>query len=255
MLNGDVLTDVDLPAVLARITSARGPAPPSSSPRSPNPSAYGLVETDADARVLRFVEKPDPAQITTDTINAGIYVLETRVAGAHSPRREPLDRARLLPRPARPGRPRDRATCTAGYWIDIGTPEKYLQVHRDILGGAFAVDLVGPRAIGAASSTPPRAVVGRAPAWSRPSTSARAAWSRPEPRWARAPPWWRGVRWRRARGCATACSGRASRSGPERRVEGALLGPRGPRRAERLASRPGAILGEGAVAHATSRGR
>ena len=75
----------------------------------PNPAAYGLVETDADGRVRRFLEKPEPEQITTDTINAGIYVLETRVLDLMPAGREPLDRARLLPRPARPRRPGPRA--------------------------------------------------------------------------------------------------------------------------------------------------
>ena len=71
VLNGDVLTDVDLPAVLARHDATRASATLVLTPVA-NPAAYGLVETDADGRVTRFLEKPDPAQITTDTINAGI---------------------------------------------------------------------------------------------------------------------------------------------------------------------------------------
>jgi NDP-sugar pyrophosphorylase family protein len=107
-----------------------------------NPAAYGLVETDASGRVLRFIEKPDPSQITTDTINAGIYVLETRVldlmpAGQkHSIERsffpDLLHRGDLV-----------RAHVHRGYWIDIGTPEKYSEVHRDILARRFAVRLDG----------------------------------------------------------------------------------------------------------------
>jgi mannose-1-phosphate guanylyltransferase len=92
--------------------------------------------------VLRFLEKPRPEQITTNTINAGIYVLETRTlelmpAGVkHS-----IERAffpDLLARGDRVLGPVHR-----GYWIDIGTPEKYLQVHRDVLHRRFAVALDG----------------------------------------------------------------------------------------------------------------
>jgi mannose-1-phosphate guanylyltransferase len=108
----------------------------------PNPSAYGLVETDADGRVRRFIEKPDPAQITTDTINAGIYVLETSTLALMPPAvNHSIERA-FFPALLARG---DRVTAYVhrGYWIDIGTPEKYLQVHRDILGGRFPVALAG----------------------------------------------------------------------------------------------------------------
>jgi len=143
VFNGDVLTDVDLPRVLADHEKAEAAASIVLTP-VPNPSAYGLVETDASSRVLRFVEKPDPSQITTDTINAGIYVLESRLldlipAGQnHSIERgffpTLLKRGDLV-----------RAHVHRGYWIDIGTPEKYRQVHRDVLSGRFPVDLDGAR--------------------------------------------------------------------------------------------------------------
>src|SRR5688572_24448181 len=76
VFNGDVLTDVDLPAVIDQHRRTRSAATLVLAP-VPNPAAYGLVEFDADGRVGRFVEKPDASQITTDTINAGIYVLDT----------------------------------------------------------------------------------------------------------------------------------------------------------------------------------
>src|SRR5262252_7444459 len=77
VFNGDVLTDVDLPAVVRAHRESGAKATLVLTP-VPNPSAYGLVETDAAGRVKSFIEKPtDPSQITTDTINAGIYVLDT----------------------------------------------------------------------------------------------------------------------------------------------------------------------------------
>ncbi len=147
VLNGDVLTDVDLAAVVARHAAEGASATIVLTPVE-NPAAYGLVETDPAGRVKRFLEKPRPEEITTDTINAGIYVLETGVidlmpAGVNYS----IERGffpTLLARGDRVLGPVHR-----GYWIDIGTPEKYLQVHRDILGRRFAVSLDGaPRGAG-----------------------------------------------------------------------------------------------------------
>ena len=147
VLNGDVLTDVDLGAVVARHAREQASATILLAP-VPNPAAYGLVETDGEGRVRRFLEKPRPEQITTDTINAGIYVLETAVLdlmpdGVNYSIERGFFPA-LLARGDRVLGPVHR-----GYWIDIGTPEKYLQVHRDILNRRFPVPLDGePRADG-----------------------------------------------------------------------------------------------------------
>jgi len=139
VMNGDVLTDVDLGELARRHEQQRASATILLTP-VPNPSAYGLVETDPAGRVLRFREKPKPEEITTDTINAGIYVLETRVIDLIPPAvNYSIERGffpALLARGDLVLGPVHR-----GYWIDIGTPEKYLQVHRDILGGRFRVAL------------------------------------------------------------------------------------------------------------------
>ena len=75
VFNGDVLTSVDLPSVLALHRERKARATIVLTPVD-NPTAYGLVETDAQSNVARFVEKPSADQIRCDTINAGIYVLE-----------------------------------------------------------------------------------------------------------------------------------------------------------------------------------
>jgi mannose-1-phosphate guanylyltransferase len=139
VFNGDVLTDVDLKAVLRAHRETRAAATIVLTP-VPNPAAYGLVEIDATGRILRFIEKPDPSQITTDTINAGIYVLETTALALMPPAvNHSIERA-FFPALIARG---DRLTgfVHRGYWIDIGTPAKYLQVHRDILQGRFPVAL------------------------------------------------------------------------------------------------------------------
>ena len=131
VFNGDVLTEVDLAAVIALHRERKAKATIVLTPVE-NPSAYGLVETDNHGNVLRFLEKPDPHQITCDTINAGIYVLEPDTFD-----RIPADTAWSIERSYFPSLIERRETFVAyvyrGYWIDIGTPEKYMQVHRDIM--------------------------------------------------------------------------------------------------------------------------
>ena len=179
VFNGDVLSDLDLGAVLkfheevgARATIVLTPVA--------NPSAYGLVETDDAGRVLRFLEKPSYDEITCDTINAGVYILEPELM-EYIPRGTNYSFERgFFPHLLREGVP-FFAYVHRGYWIDIGTPEKYLRVHRDILSGVLPfqgfhpnaggtyVDpeatveagsrLTGPAFIGAGSVVKSRAVV------------------------------------------------------------------------------------------------
>lgn len=133
VFNGDVMTAVDVAAVVARHRERRAKATIVLTPVD-NPSAYGLVETDADGHVLRFLEKPSPDQITCDTINAGIYVLEPETL-----ERIPKDTPYSIERGYFPSLVANHETFVAyverGYWIDIGTPEKYRDVHRDIFDG------------------------------------------------------------------------------------------------------------------------
>ena len=141
VFNGDVLTDVDLPRVVAEHIATHAAATLVLTPVA-NPSAYGLVELDETGRVRRFLEKPKPSEITTDTINAGIYVLQTSTLALMPPAvNHSIERA-FFPNLLSRG-DLVRAHVHRGYWIDIGTPEKYLQVHRDILGGGFPVTLEG----------------------------------------------------------------------------------------------------------------
>ena len=133
VFNGDVLTSIDLGAVLERHRSRQARATIVLTPVD-NPSAYGLVETDADGNIRRFLEKPDPNEITCDTINAGIYILEPETFD-----RIPPDTNYSIERRYFPSLVERRETFVAyvdrGYWLDIGTSEKYVQAHRDIMSG------------------------------------------------------------------------------------------------------------------------
>ena len=136
VFNGDVLTQVDVNAVLALHRERKAKATIVLTPVD-NPRAYGLVETDASGNVERFLEKPGDSEITCNTINAGIYVLEPDTFD-----RIPKDTAWSIERSYFPSLIERGETFVAyvdhGYWIDIGTPAKYLQVHRDIMDGRYA---------------------------------------------------------------------------------------------------------------------
>src|SRR5258707_11696814 len=131
VFNGDILTEVDLKAVIALHRERNAKATIVLTPVE-NPSAYGLVETDAQGNVRRFLEKPNADEITCDTINAGIYVLEPDTFD-----RIPKDTPWSIERSFFPSLIERRETFIGyvyrGYWIHIGTPEKYMQVHRDIM--------------------------------------------------------------------------------------------------------------------------
>jgi NDP-sugar pyrophosphorylase family protein len=131
VFNGDIMTEVNLAAVLRLHRERRARATIVLTPVE-NPAAYGLVDTDVDGNVRRFLEKPKPEEITCDTINAGIYVLEPETF-----ERIPRDTAWSIERSFFPSLVERGETFVAyiyrGYWIDIGTPEKYMQVHRDIM--------------------------------------------------------------------------------------------------------------------------
>jgi NDP-sugar pyrophosphorylase family protein len=142
VLNGDILTDVDMKAVVAEHRASGASATLVLTPVA-NPAAFGLVETDPDGRVVRFTEKPDPSQITTDTINAGIYLLQTRTLSLIPPGRVHSIERGFFPALLARG-DLVRAHVHRGYWIDVGTPSKYLQVHRDALRGRFSVPIAAP---------------------------------------------------------------------------------------------------------------
>jgi mannose-1-phosphate guanylyltransferase len=135
VFNGDVLTEIDLAAVLRLHRERRARATIVLTPVD-NPTAYGLVETDPEGNIQRFLEKPKPEEITTHNINAGIYILEPDTFD-----RIPSNVSWSIERSYFPSLVERRETFVGyvynGYWIDIGTPEKYMQVHRDIMDGRF----------------------------------------------------------------------------------------------------------------------
>jgi mannose-1-phosphate guanylyltransferase len=131
MLNGDVLTDLDLTAQIAQheATGAQGTL---ALVGVEDPTAYGLVRLEADNAVREFVEKPRPDQVDTKLISAGAYVLERSVVD-----RIDAGRAVSIERevwPSLVGNGLYGFPCEA-FWSDIGTPDRYLQASFDIIDG------------------------------------------------------------------------------------------------------------------------
>jgi mannose-1-phosphate guanylyltransferase len=134
MLNGDVLTDFDITAQIEQHERTGAVATLALTPVE-DPSAYGLVRTDGGGAVTEFVEKPSPDHVDTQNISAGVYVLERAVLGLLAPDQPASIERDVFPRLVGDG----LYGCVAdGYWLDIGTPERYLEATFDILEGTVA---------------------------------------------------------------------------------------------------------------------
>lgn len=141
MLNGDVLTDIDLSAQLAQHERTGARATLALTPVE-DPSAYGLVRLGPDGAVSEFVEKPSTEQVDTDLINAGAYILQRDVLAGMAPAGTNISIERdVFPELVGRGL---YGFAARGYWLDIGTPERYLQATFDILEGTVTTDGGGP---------------------------------------------------------------------------------------------------------------
>ena len=174
MLNGDVLTDMDLtrPARAARADRRARDAR-----ADPGRGSVGVRPRAPARRIARcseFVEKPGPEQIDTNLINAGAYILEREVLDEMAPAGTNISIEREV-FPSLVGRGLFGYEAS-GYWLDIGTPERYLQGTFDILEGNVTTEVgsalsalgAGPR-----RRRPDRRARGRAGARRRPTASSR----------------------------------------------------------------------------------
>jgi mannose-1-phosphate guanylyltransferase len=131
MLNGDVLTDLDLTAQIAQHERTGARATLSLVP-VPDPSAYGLVMLNEDQSVRDFVEKPRPEEIETNLISAGAYVLQREILELVPPERNVSIEREVWPLLVGSGL---YGFASESYWLDIGTPARYLQGTFDIIEG------------------------------------------------------------------------------------------------------------------------
>lgn len=129
-LNGDVLTDLDLTALMKQHDSSGARATLALYP-VPDPTGYGLVRRNPDGEIREFLEKPEPGEIDTDEINAGAYVLEKEILELVPEGLDVSIEREVFPKLVGNGLYSQRLE---GYWMDIGTPERYLEACWDILG-------------------------------------------------------------------------------------------------------------------------
>ncbi|GIW10949.1 MAG: nucleotidyltransferase [Dehalococcoidia bacterium] len=146
VFNGDILTDLDLAAMLAAHRRAQAVVSIALTPVD-DPTQYGVVEFDAEGRVQRFVEKPRPDEVRSHYINAGTYLIEPAVLERVPAGQYWMFERQLFPELVAAGE-RVFAFPTDAYWIDIGTPEKYRQVHADLLAGRLGDHLGNPHGDG-----------------------------------------------------------------------------------------------------------
>jgi mannose-1-phosphate guanylyltransferase len=158
MLNGDVLTDIDLTAQIAQHeqTGARGTL---ALVPVPDPSAYGLVVLDGSRAVQEFIEKPSPEQkLPTNLISAGAYVLDREILDLVPPDRNVSIEREVWPRLVGDGL---YGFPSESYWLDIGTPDRYLKGTFDIIEGNVETAVRARLGEGWASIAPDAEVQGR----------------------------------------------------------------------------------------------
>lgn len=133
IFNADILCDIDIKKLVEYHKSMKVLATIAATEVA-DPSAYGAIEFDSDDYVLSFIEKPKPEEILSNYINAGIYVIEPEIF-----REIPVDilvsiERDVFPKILKKGH-KLAVYKDSSYWADIGTLDKYMQVHKDIMGG------------------------------------------------------------------------------------------------------------------------
>lgn len=141
VFNGDVMTDLDLQGML-RYHRARNSELTIALTPVEDPTAFGLVETTAEGRITRFLEKPRPEEVTTNMINAGTYIMEPHLLDYVPARQHYMFERGLFPT-ALQNNHAMYGYASDAYWTDIGKPQTYLEVHHDILNGKVRFGLPG----------------------------------------------------------------------------------------------------------------
>ena len=141
VINGDVITDLNVTALIDFHRSRDAEATIALHPVE-DPSRFGVVPTHDDGRVIAFVEKPPRDEAPTNQINAGTYVMEPSVIDRIAPDVKVSVERVTFPDIVQSGRL--FALADDAYWLDTGTPQAYLDAHRDVLEGRRHLDLATP---------------------------------------------------------------------------------------------------------------
>ncbi len=141
IISGDALTDCDLTEAL-RFHREKGSLATIVLKRVPNPLEFGVVITDDDGRVQRFLEKPSWSEVFSDTVNTGIYILEPEIFAAMDSRRNYDWSQNIFPQLLREGKPL-YGFVMEGYWADVGSLSQYRDVQEQLLNGEVQLPVPG----------------------------------------------------------------------------------------------------------------
>ncbi len=139
VLNGDILTDLDISELIRFHRSREAEATIALMPVE-DPSRYGVAQVDSEGRIQRFVEKPSAGELAemASTINAGVYVLEPLILELIAKDTNRSFEYHVFPDILERKVPFFGYVMSDEYWLDIGTPESYLKGHLDLLSGALS---------------------------------------------------------------------------------------------------------------------
>jgi mannose-1-phosphate guanylyltransferase/phosphomannomutase len=162
IISGDALTDFNLSEIIAYHKKKKSVATITLT-RVENPLEFGVVITDPDGRIRRFLEKPGWGEVFSDTINTGIYVLEPKIFKYIEAGKMCDFSKELFPRLMHQNEPMF-GYVAEGYWCDIGNLQQYRQAQYDVLDGRVKVNIPGVRArrdvwIGEGASIDPKAEI------------------------------------------------------------------------------------------------
>src|SRR5207247_7979871 len=141
VISGDALTDMDLTG-LVRFHKEKGALVTVALAKVPNPLEFGIVITEEDGQIQRFLEKPTWGQVFSDTVNTRIYVMEPEVLAEVPPGQVVDWSADVFPKLLDRGAPL-YGYVSGSYWEDVGTHESYLKVQADVLAGRVQTDIAG----------------------------------------------------------------------------------------------------------------
>ncbi|HTU74624.1 MAG TPA: mannose-1-phosphate guanyltransferase [Trebonia sp.] len=141
VISGDALTDMDL-SEMVRFHRDKGALVTVGLTRVPDPLEFGIVITEEDGRIQRFLEKPTWGQVFSDTVNTGVYIMEPEVLAEVSAK-ESVDWSHdVFPKLLQRGAP-IYGWVSDRYWEDVGTHESYLKAQADVLARRVEVDIAG----------------------------------------------------------------------------------------------------------------
>ena len=141
VISADIITDFDLTRAIEFHKERRASVTVVLT-RVPNPLQYGIVITEEDGRIVRFLEKPGWSEVFSDTINTGIYIIEPEVLSL-IPSKKNFDFSKNLFPIMLEQEDRLYGYIADGYWKDVGNLDEYLNVHLDILAGKVNIDFDG----------------------------------------------------------------------------------------------------------------